>query len=73
MCDNVERNFSGVVQVKKTQATSHKSQLRYSFCCYFVQDGDTALHDAACNGHEGVVQRLLKGDANVNATGQVCD
>ena len=65
--------FCGVVQVEKNQAFLHKSQLRYSFCCYFVQDGETALHDAAWNGHEGVVQRLLKRDANVNATGQVCD
>ena len=57
--DNVERTFSGMVQVEKTPAFSHKGQLRYSFLlCNIVQDGDAALHHAARNGHEGVVQTL---------------
>ena len=40
---------------------------------HFVQDGETALHDAAWKGHEQAVQTLLKMDADVNATGKVCD
>ena len=39
--------------------------------CHLVQFGETALHDAAGDGHEQVVQTLLKGDADVNATGKV--
>ena len=38
-----------------------------------LQRTDTALHDAAWNGREGVVQTLLKGHADVNATNKVCD
>ena len=40
---------------------------------HFVQVGKRALHYAAWNGHEQVVQTLLKMDADVNATGKVCD
>ena len=39
--------------------------------CHLVQSGATALHHAAGDGHEQVVQTLLKGDADVNATGEV--
>ena len=39
--------------------------------CNLVQSGKTALHHAAGNGHEQVVQTLLTGDADVNATDEV--
>ena len=39
--------------------------------CHLVQSGKTALHRAAGDGHEQVVQTLLKGDADVNATDKV--
>ena len=41
------------------------------FLCNLVQFGKTALHHAARYGHEQVVQTLLKGDADVNATDKV--
>ena len=41
------------------------------FLCHLVQSGETALHHAARYGHEQVVQTLLKGDADVNATDKV--
>ena len=39
--------------------------------CHLVQFGKTALHHAARCGHEQVVQMLLEGDADVNATDEV--
>ena len=41
------------------------------FLCNLVQFGKTALHHAARYGHEQVVQTLLKGDGDVNATHKV--
>ena len=36
-----------------------------------LQDGFTALHDAAYNGHTDTCEMLLKYNADVNATRQV--
>ena len=39
--------------------------------CHLVQCGKTALHHAARFGDKQMVQTLLKGDADVNATDEV--
>ena len=40
-------------------------------CFFDLQDGDTALHFAAGEGHEKVVRALLEGDAKVDLVAKV--
>ena len=41
------------------------------FLCLSLQDGWTPLHVAVDNGYAGIVNLLIKSEANVNATKEV--
>ena len=40
----------------------------YIYCCYLIQYKETPVFAAACNGHVGTLNVLIKAKADVNAT-----